>query len=72
MLTDILFSSPIMGNDDNPMPASQGSAVPGQPAVDRFAEYGGINPDIEPDLAMAMKLSMQEDENRRKAAEQEA
>jgi len=74
MLTDILFSSPIMGNDDNPgVPGSQQSAAnPGQPAADRFAEYGGINPDIEPDLAMAMKLSMQEDENRRKAAEQEA
>ena len=30
------------------------------PIPNRFADYGGINPDMDPELAMAMKVSMEE------------
>ena len=30
------------------------------PVANRFADYGGINPDMDPELAMAMKVSMEE------------
>ncbi len=46
-ITDLLFTSPILGFGDS-------SAAAG------LSEYGGVNPDIEPDLAMALKLSMEE------------
>lgn len=64
MITDVLFTSPILGNDDGPMPAGGegGAGVPG--GVDRFAEYGGINPELDPDLAMALKVSLEEERNR--------
>lgn len=35
----------------------------------QFAEYGGINPDLEPELAMALKVSLQEEAARNKPAD---
>ena len=48
-ITDLLFTSPILGF------GGDGGAGAGG-----LSEYGGVNPDIEPDLAMALKLSMEE------------
>jgi len=47
-ITELLPTSPILGG--------LGEGV----GVGNFTEYGGINPDLDPDLAMAMKLSMEE------------
>lgn len=53
MITDILITSPILGGDEAGVSSAAG-------ATGQFAEYGGINPDLEPELAMALKVSMEE------------
>jgi len=62
MITDVLFTSPILGDGED----HGNSGVPGVPsnsgpAGGQFAEWGGINPDLEPELAMALKVSLQEE-----------
>ena len=52
MITDILFTSPILGGDE--------ADVSGAGGAGQFSEYGGINPDLDPDLAMALKVLMEE------------
>ena len=38
-----------------------GNEVPSQPAgPGRFAEYGGVDPSLDPELAAALKLSLEE------------
>jgi len=77
MITDVLFTSPILHGEDaaamggaGGMPAdgSAGMVVdgPGGPvaAGGQFAEFGGINPDMDPELAMALKVSMEEERAR--------
>ena len=64
MITDILFTSPILGGDD--AGGASGAAASGQ-----YAEYGGINPDLEPELAMALKVSMEEAKAQQKNQNQE-
>lgn len=63
MITDILFTSPILHGDEAGISAS-GGAAGGQ-----FSEYGGINPDLDPDLAMALKVSMEEAKAKQKTEE---
>ena len=55
MITDLLFTSPILAGDEAGVGASNAGTGMGQ-----FSEYGGINPDLDPDLAMALKVSMEE------------
>lgn len=67
MITDILFTSPILGNDDMPGAGAGAGADVGAGAgagADPFAEYGGINPQLDPDLAMALKVSLEEERAR--------
>jgi len=77
MITDVLFTSPILHGEDaaamggaGGMPAdgSAGMVVDGPggpgPAGGQFAEFGGINPDMDPELAMALKVSMEEERAR--------
>lgn len=55
------------------MPSSAGQSAQAAPAGGgQFAEYGGVNPDLEPDLAMALKLSMEEEANRKKQQDDQA
>jgi len=63
MITDVLFTSPILGGDEAGISAS------GAPSGGQFSEYGGINPDLDPDLAMALKVSMEEAKAKQKADE---
>ena len=67
-ITDVLITSPILMGDDVEMSSGggQGNAPAGQ-----FAEYGGINPDLEPELAMALKVSLEEEAARLKKTEPE-
>jgi len=63
MIIDVLATSPILLGDDaaegmaGDMGAGAGAGgVPGG----QFAETGGINPELDPELAEAMRISMQE------------
>lgn len=63
MITDVLITSPILHGEDGGDVPMQGENNPtgiADPVVNRFADYGGINPDMDPELAMAMKVSMEE------------
>jgi 26S proteasome regulatory subunit N10 len=69
MITDVLFTSPILGNEDMPSSAGNQGDVSMGGGAGQFAEYGGINPDLDPDLAMALKVSMEEERARQKEPE---
>jgi 26S proteasome regulatory subunit N10 len=72
MITDVLITSPILQPDavgDVPM-ANAGAANVAESVVNRFAEYGGYNPDMDPEMAMAMKISMDEARANQKAQEE--
>jgi len=69
MITDVLITSPILMGDDVDMSSGGGAGQPGQSAGGQFAEYGGINPDLEPELAMALKVSLEEEAARLKTTE---
>ena len=63
MITDVLITSPILLGDNAGDVSMQGENNAGgiaDPVANRFADYGGINPDMDPELAMAMKISMDE------------
>ena len=73
MITDVLITSPILmeeGGGDAPMAGEGGAANIGEAATNRFAEYGGYNPEMDPDLAMAMKISLDEMRANQKANEE--
>jgi len=82
MITDVLFTSPILHGEDAggaaghvPADGSAGMVVdgPGGPVAGggQFAEFGGINPDMDPELAMALKVSMEEERARQGGAGEE-
>jgi 26S proteasome regulatory subunit N10 len=70
MITDVLITSPIcmpeeMGGGAPAMQAQGGvPAVGGSSGADRFAEFGGVDPSLEPELAMALKVSLEEERDR--------
>ena len=45
------------------MNAAAGGNVPAHP-VSQFAEYGGIDPSLDPELAMALRISLEEERAR--------
>ena len=67
--SDVLVSSPIIGGGGGGggggMPGSPGGAAAGGGGgADAFAEYGGIDPNMDPELAMALRVSMEEERAR--------
>lgn len=64
MITDILFTSPILHGDEAGISATGAASAGGQ-----FSEYGGINPTNDPELAMALKISLEEEKAKQKAQE---
>lgn len=72
MITDVLISSPIinegmdMGMDDGTGAAGANvggnAGVPAAPS--QFAEFGGVDPNLDPELAMALRISMEEERAR--------
>ena len=73
MITDVLITSPILmeeGAGDAPMAEGGAPGNIGEAAPNRFAEYGGFNPEMDPDLAMAMKISLDEMRANQKANEE--
>ena len=86
MITDVLFTSPILHGDDagamagaGGMPADGSGGMvtdvagggPGAVGGGQYAEFGGINPDMDPELAMALKVSMEEERARQTEATKE-
>lgn len=70
MITDVLISSPIVAMDmGGDMPGMQADANPagGAPAPaagNNLAQYGGIDPNLDPELAMALRISLEEERAR--------
>lgn len=67
-LSDALFSSPVLVDESSPAPGatSQAGLTQGSTATGgAFAEFGGVNPELDPELAMALKMSAEEDQQRR-------
>ncbi len=66
--SDILISSPVVhGGDANMGGMAMGagaSAGASGGGGDDFAEYGGIDPNLDPELAMALRISMEEERAR--------
>lgn len=71
MITDVLITSPILMGEDVDMSSGVGGQA-GASGAGQFAEYGGINPDLEPELAMALKVSLEEEAARLKKSEDQA
>ena len=70
-ITDILIASPIIneGMDNGMGDANVGAGapaggVPANPVASQFAEYGGIDPNQDPELAMALRISLEEERAR--------
>jgi 26S proteasome regulatory subunit N10 len=72
-ITDILIASPIInegmdmgmgGAADAGAGAAAAGGVPANPVASQFAEYGGIDPNLDPELAMALRISMEEEKAR--------
>jgi 26S proteasome regulatory subunit N10 len=72
MITDVLIASPIINMEDENVAgvgagvgAGAGAAVGGGAAVpSQFAEYGGVDPNLDPELAMALRISLEEERAR--------
>ena len=67
-IADIVITSPIVSFDGGaegvPGASEEGVAQPGAGSGGgRFAEYGGIDPNLDPELAMAIRISLEEAKN---------
>lgn len=70
MITDVLIASPIINEDmdmgmadvSGAAGANVGGNVPAAPS--QFAEFGGVDPNLDPELAMALRISMEEERAR--------
>lgn len=63
--SDVLITSPIFRGDAAPM--GMGGDMGGSGGGgggDAFAEYGGVDPNMDPELAMALRVSMEEERAR--------
>ena len=76
MITDVLITSPILQRDDmgggaamGDVPANAGGGNIQQ--ENAFAAYGGVDPNLEPELAEAMRISLEEERHRLKDSEAE-
>lgn len=71
MITDVLIASPIinegMEGGDAAMAGVGGGAGAG---ASQFADFGGIDPNLDPELAMALRISLEEERNRQRPADQ--
>jgi 26S proteasome regulatory subunit N10 len=71
MITDVLIASPIINESENAGAANvggggAGAAVGSGPGAQasQFQEYGGVDPNLDPELAMALRISLEEERAR--------
>jgi len=70
--SDVLVGSPIVNGDggggggggDFPSAGAAAASGGGDGGGDDFAEFGGVNPNMDPELAMALRVSMEEERAR--------
>ncbi|KAH8929444.1 hypothetical protein BT69DRAFT_1311171 [Atractiella rhizophila] len=67
LLSDILISSPIL-SEDMPGGFGDGGGDVAAGGSGAFAESGGIDPNADPELAMALRMSLEEEQARQRAA----
>ncbi|KAL4173319.1 hypothetical protein KRP22_008472 [Phytophthora ramorum] len=67
--SDVLVSSPVLHGDDG---AAAAAASSGGGGNDAFSEYGGVDPSMDPELALALRVSMEEERARQEAAQKRA
>jgi len=68
--SDVLISSPVIQGKDSGGGGGGGEASTGGGGGGGggFAEFGGIDPNLDPELAMALRISMEEERARQEAA----
>ncbi|OQS06106.1 26S proteasome non-ATPase regulatory subunit [Thraustotheca clavata] len=64
--SDVLVTSPVFNADGDNSMGGQGSTS------NDFAEYGGVDPNMDPDLALALRVSMEEERARQEVAAKKA
>lgn len=62
LASDVLYSSPVLGGGTQFGGGAEGMGGPGSGDIGgaAFQEYGGVNPEMDPELAMALRVSMEE------------
>lgn len=74
--SDVLIGSPIVHGGEGGGGGGGGGGMPGgvSGGMDGFAEFGGVDPNMDPELAMALRVSMEEERARqeRLARQQQA
>ncbi|KAI5455032.1 proteasome regulatory particle base subunit rpn10 [Naganishia albida] len=76
LLSDMIASSPILAADGGAFAASAAAGAQGDGDIDMAAlggegggdDFGGIDPNMDPELAMAIRMSLQEEEERQRRA----
>ena len=68
--SDVLISSPVIQGKDSGGGGGGERLLRAEAAAVRggFAEFGGIDPNLDPELAMALRISMEEERARQEAA----
>ena len=65
MITDLLISSPIINQEDEDGGAPvAGIGAGGAAGQNQFSGFGNIDPNLDPELAMALRISMEEEKAR--------
>lgn len=68
MITDVLIASPIINPDEIGGAGGNAAGAAGVGAggaqVSQFSEYGGVDPNLDPELAMALRISLEEERSR--------
>jgi 26S proteasome regulatory subunit N10 len=71
LLSDVLLSSPILAGSGGAFAASAAAGAFGDGggggANNNFGEYGGVDPNMDPELAMALRISMEEERVRQES-----
>lgn len=62
-ITDVLISSPILMSD-NAGGGDVGMGGAGGPAANPFGDFGAVDPNLDPALADALRMSMEEQRDR--------
>jgi 26S proteasome regulatory subunit N10 len=70
MITDVLIASPIINEGMEDGDVAMGGVGAGAGAgASQFADFGGIDPNLDPELAMALRISLEEERNRQRPAD---
>ncbi|KAH8115750.1 hypothetical protein DFH11DRAFT_1586938 [Phellopilus nigrolimitatus] len=74
LLSDLVVSSPVLAGDrgDRDQTMADITNTAGPSGEGGFEDYGGIDPTLDPELAMVMRMSMEEERARQRAREQAA